>query len=352
MRDKACAGWAVDGNVTGPGSSYTACKLFAAVVRRVPRPGSYSGGRNVCSTSVVPAHTGGLNGGKRNWWSPAESPCRHLAHALGSPLNAKEIPQPLPAVVTMAGPTEAGGVVFPCEGSWRRVASKWQAARDVPWTWECLHPGTSNETDAQMQPAPNGTVPIETIYFWGDSVMLWLQKAALAQLGGRAISGDNLGKAKHPRDGRILVRWLNVWGSQRDWWHTYGKQFEGGGEPSALVGNFGLLHEMLNRKLNETDAHFAGFEEKFEVNRSPNLRQLVFLTPPALHKFRQPFCTQARARSFGLAIGRRLRRKWSTFDLERITRGRADGAKDGMHYEKEVAAVAVCELFRHLGISC
>lgn len=291
------------------------------------------------------------------WWSPTDSPCRHLAHALGSPMNATDIPQPLPAAATTAavataGATKAGVVVFPCEGSWRRVANNGQAARNVPWAWECLHPEGSTESETQRRPVPNATEPIETIYFWGDSIMTSLQKAALAKLGDRAISGNALGKASHPRDGRILVRWLNVWGSQRDDWHGYGNNFGGDGEPSALVGNFGLLHEMLNRKLNETDAHFADFAEKFEVNRAPNLRHLVFVTPPALHKFRQPFCTHARARSFGRAISQRLIAKWDTFDLERMTRGRVDATKDGMHLDSDAAAAAVCELLRHLGISC
>ena len=336
MHGDACAAWAIDGNVTGPGSWYASCRLFASVERRVPRNGSQSGDKNVYSTGIIPAHTAGLNGVGRQWLSPEESPCRHLAHVLGSPLPP---PPPLPLVRPAAtkAATRIWDAGLPCDGSWKRESG------NAEWVWTCLH----TEPNSRRTVYHNRT---ETIYFWGDSIMLSLQRAALAKLGGQAISGKVLGKEKHPRDGRILVRWLNVWGSQRDRWHTFGNLFEGDGEPSALVGNFGLLHEMLKQRLNDTDAYFSDFAFKFEMSRPRNLQQLIFVTPPALHKFRQPFCTQARARSFGHAVSQRLSAKWTTFNLELMTRGRPDGSKDGMHYQENIMAAVASELLSHLGV--
>ena len=85
-----------------------------------------------------------------------------------------------------------------------------------------------------------------------------LYAAALAQLGPRAVARDSLAN-NHPRDGRIMMSWLNVWGSQKDSWHQFGPRFGGDGERAVLIANFGLLHEMLNRRLNDTASFFSHF---------------------------------------------------------------------------------------------
>ena len=49
-------------------------------------------------------------------------------------------------------------------------------------------------------------------------------------------------------------------------------------------------------------------------------------------------------------MSRRLNSSWEIFDLGRMTQARADGARDGMHYQKEITDEFADVLLRRLGV--
>ncbi|KAK7241903.1 hypothetical protein SO694_00019426 [Aureococcus anophagefferens] len=292
--------------------------------------GGAAGVRDPRAASTAGAHVGGLQrrGGRPRrttgarggpWFAVAESPCRHLARALGSPAPVRAASRTPPAAATDD---------LPCRGSWRR--------RDAAgaWAWRC-DGGSSGDS--------SGRVDARLVHFWGDSIVRDLYNAAARRLGPRAVLKQKR-KAWSGNDNRTKLSLLGVAGKERRQWHARAKLFPRG----VLVANFGLLHEMEARSLNDTDAFFASFAARWRS--SPGLR-LVFVAPPALHKFRKPHCTDARAAAFGAAARRHLEPAgWTTFDYGRLTRARPDASADGMHYSDDVNDAAAALLLGHLGL--
>ena len=307
------------------------CRLFAAVpAAREAAAGGAAGVRDPRAASTAGAHVGGLQrrGGAAAstnrrarggpWFAVADSPCRHLARALGSPAPVRAASRTPPAAATDD---------LPCRGSWRR--------RDAAgaWAWRC------DGAQTRAPPPPDA----RAVHFWGDSIVRDLYNAAARRLGPRAVLKQKR-KAWSGNDNRTKLSLLGVAGKERRQWHARAKLFPRG----VLVANFGLLHEMEARSLNDTDAFFAAFAARW---RSPPRLRLVFVAPPALHKFRKPHCTDARAAAFGAAARRHLEPAgWTTFDYGRLTRARPDASADGMHYSDDVNDAAAALLLGHLGL--
>ena len=117
-----------------------------------------------------------------------------------------------------------------------------------------------------------------------------------------------------------------------------------------VLANFALLHELIPRDAPTLSRDVASFAAAWraELARAPppaaafwRAATVVYAPPPALHKFRQPFCTAERARALGETYSRTLSRElgWRVLDAHAMTAARPESADDGMHYDESLTAL-------------
>ena len=212
---------------------------------------------------------------------------------------------------------------------------------------------------------------ITAMVFWGDSLALAQFEAALGFFGsllGKYGTVGNKLDAHAPR-GAPLLKWIPCHGTHREYWSKEVRKLPGAiakwreevakrtEAPPTRAGrtlvfsNFAVLHEMIPRDLQTLRGDISRFAQGWEeelASAPPDITKfwrddavVVFGPPPALHKFRQPFCTYERAKAIGRAYSKTLAERlgWQVLDVHAMTDARPESAKDGMHYDESLTAV-------------
>ena len=370
-----CAAW-----TQFPPGKPPACYLFAAVNGTRPMRTKDIGERGHRKEEEQAHHLGAIVKGGNGQWPQhlRTNACRRQAHALRSPLAVKVVGASPPPAAAAALPPCADGA---SDGRWVRAAcppSKDDAAvasasecrerkrlegASVAGGWEpdyVWRPWACREAHYELDDISQCVARrgIASIFLSGDSVMQACSKAFHGVLFGapgrkpteRNAKSPNW-EIKHPDGvGVTAVRGLGGMKLEKN-----GKSLDHvldaasatpDGKIAVVLCNFGIQHAEWGKSVADVREALTPFADGRVARwhcKNPRKRvQQIMFGGVAVHGFREPYVTYARARNYTDLIYEHLRPLgWELLDTWYPTAARPEGAEDGMHYHEPVCTALI-----------